>query len=155
MKTDASPKKGNRRKSAFAEEEEGYMFVEEGFRIRFANGETIDFYADSAAEKDGWMKVLSEVVGKDTSKPKTWTDIVMAKRAAEAARAAKAQQAQLKGSAKQAPLRSAPPTPAKNFAYPSQGPPTPEKNPRRSDAGHRRSDIAQRRDPAKTRSMIF
>ncbi len=158
MKTDASPKKGNRRKSAFAEEEEGYMFVEEGFRIRFANGETIDFYADSAAEKDGWMKVLSEVVGKDTSKPKTWTDIVMAKRAAEAARAAKAQQAQLKagfGSAKQAPVRSAPPTPAKNFAYPSQAPPTPEKNPRRSDAGHRRSDIAQRRDPAKTRSMIF
>ena len=168
MKTDASPKKGNRRKSAFAEEEEGYMFVEEGFRIRFANGETIDFYADSAAEKDGWMKVLSEVVGKDTSKPKTWTDIVMAKRAAEAARAAKAQQALLKvanaqqaqlkaghGSAKQAPMRSAPPTPAKNFAYPSQAPPTPEKNPRRSDAGHRRSDIAQRRDPAKTRSMIF
>ena len=161
MKTDASPKKGNRRKSAFAEEEEGYMFVEEGFRIRFANGETIDFYADSAAEKDGWMKVLSEVVGKDTSKPRTWTDIVMAKRAAEAARAAKAQQqaqqqAQLKaGSAKQAPMRSAPPTPAKNFAYPSHAPPTPEKNPRRSDAGHRRSDIAQRRDPAKTRSMIF
>ncbi len=134
------------------------MFVEEGFRIRFANGETIDFYADSAAEKDGWMKVLSEVVGKDANKPKTWTDIVMAKRAAEAARAAKAQQGHLKagsGSAKQAPMRSAPPTPAKNFAYPSQAPPTPEKNPRRSDAGHRRSDIAQRRDPAKTRSMIF
>lgn len=164
MKTDASPKKGNRRKSAFAEEEEGYMFVEEGFRIRFANGETIDFYADSAEEKDGWMKVLSEVVGKDTSKPRTWTDIVMAKRAAEAARAAKARQAQqaqqaqhraAAGSAKQAPMRSAPPTPAKNFAYPSQAPRTPEKNPRRSDAGHRRSDIAQRRDPAKTRSMIF
>ena len=185
MKTDASPKKGNRRKSAFAEEEEGYMFVEEGFRIRFANGETIDFYADSAEEKDGWMKVLSEVVRKDTSKPRTWTDIVMAKRAAEAAKAAKEQQAQQAqraqqaqqiqrvqqaqqaqrahqaqhragpGSAKQAPMRSAPPTPAKNFAYPSQGPRTPEKNPRRSDAGHRRSDIAQRRDAAKTRSMIF
>lgn len=145
------------------------MFVEEGFRIRFANGETIDFYADSAAEKDGWMKVLSEVVGKDTSKPKTWTDIVMAKRAAEAAKAAKAQQAHQAhqaqhaqhragagaGSAKQAPMRSAPPTPAKNYAYPSHAPPTPEKNPRRSDAGHRRSDIAQRRDPAKIRSMIF
>lgn len=46
------------------------MFVEEGFRVRFANGETIDFYADSAAEKDGWMKILSDVVGKDTSKAK-------------------------------------------------------------------------------------
>jgi hypothetical protein len=52
---ETSTKGGGRRKSAFAEEEEGYMFVEEGFRIRFANGEVIDFYADSAAEKDGWM----------------------------------------------------------------------------------------------------
>ena len=153
MKTDASPKKGNRRKSAFAEEEEGYMFVEEGFRMRFANGETIDFYADSAEEKDGWMKVLSEVVGKDTSKPRTWTDIVMAKRAAEAAKAAKAQQEQQAqqaqhaqqakhraqalqaqhragaGSARQAPMRSAPPTPAKNFAYPSQAPRSPRRTP--------------------------
>ena len=40
------------------------MFVEEGFRIRFANGEVIDFYADSPAEKNEWMKVLSQIVGK-------------------------------------------------------------------------------------------
>lgn len=32
-------KGGSRRRSGFAEEEEGYMFVEEGFRIRFGNGE--------------------------------------------------------------------------------------------------------------------
>jgi hypothetical protein len=72
--------KSGRRKSAFAEEEEGYMFVEEGFRIRFANGEIIDFYADSAAAKDGWMKALCEVVGKGTSsgtQAKRWTDIVL------------------------------------------------------------------------------
>ncbi|KAH7162514.1 hypothetical protein B0J13DRAFT_536223 [Dactylonectria estremocensis] len=56
---------GRRRRSAFAEEEEGYMFVEEGFRIRFNNGEVIDFYADTAEDKDGWMKVLSDVVGRD------------------------------------------------------------------------------------------
>ena len=42
------------------------MFVEEGFRVRFNNGEVIDFYADTAEDKDGWMKVLSEVVGKDS-----------------------------------------------------------------------------------------
>lgn len=58
-------KGGKRRRSAFAEEEEGYMFVEEGFRIRFNNGEVIDFYADTAEDKDGWMKVLSDVVGRD------------------------------------------------------------------------------------------
>jgi len=59
-------KNGKRRRSAFAEDEEGYMFVEEGFRIRFNNGELIDFYADSTQDKDGWMKVLSEVIGRDS-----------------------------------------------------------------------------------------
>lgn len=68
-----------RRKSAFAEEDEGYQFVEEGFRIRFANGETIDFYADSAADKDGWMSVLSGAVGKSAVAGKEWTKAVLAK----------------------------------------------------------------------------
>ncbi|EJT78801.1 hypothetical protein GGTG_03899 [Gaeumannomyces tritici R3-111a-1] len=57
---------GKRRRSAFAEDEEGYMFVEEGFRIRFNNGELIDFYADTPQDKEGWMKVLSEVIGRDS-----------------------------------------------------------------------------------------
>ncbi|ODA79991.1 hypothetical protein RJ55_02949 [Drechmeria coniospora] len=60
-------KGGKRRRSGFAEDEEGYMFVEEGFRIRFNNGEVIDFYADTADDKEGWMKVLSEVIGRDES----------------------------------------------------------------------------------------
>ena len=91
-----------RRKSAFAEEDEGYAYVEEGFRIRFANGETIDFYADSRAEKEAWMWVLSQVVGKldpgtvkdgkamaeeeaerkkreKKREPATWTDLVLAR----------------------------------------------------------------------------
>jgi hypothetical protein len=42
------------------------MFVEEGFRIRFNNGEVIDFYADNTADKESWMKVLSEVIGRDS-----------------------------------------------------------------------------------------
>lgn len=54
---------GKRRRSAFAEEEEGYMFVEEGFRIRFNNGEVIDFYADTAEDKEGWMRILSDIIG--------------------------------------------------------------------------------------------
>lgn len=55
---------GNRRVSSFAVDEEGYMFVEEGFRIRFNNGEVIDFYADTAEDKDSWMDVLSDVIGR-------------------------------------------------------------------------------------------
>ncbi|KAK2744678.1 Bud site selection protein bud4 [Onygenales sp. PD_40] len=78
---ETSARGGRRRKSAFAEEEEGYMFVEEGFRIRFGNGEVIDFYADSAAEKDGWMVVLAETVGKGyaagSGQPKAWTELVL------------------------------------------------------------------------------
>ncbi|KAJ3942293.1 Bud site selection protein bud4 [Colletotrichum fioriniae] len=56
-------KGGRRRRSAFAEEEEGYMFVEEGFRIRFNNGETIDFYADTAEDKQGWLLALTDLIG--------------------------------------------------------------------------------------------
>jgi len=71
-------KGGSRRKSGFAEEEEGYMFVEEGFRIRFANGEVIDFYADSSKDKEGWMKVLDLCIGKDAGS-KSWCDMVLKK----------------------------------------------------------------------------
>jgi len=71
-------KGGKRRRSGFAEEEEGYMFVEEGFRIRFNNGEVIDFYADTAADKEGWMKVLDTCVGKEgDDTKKSWCDMVL------------------------------------------------------------------------------
>ncbi len=63
------------------------MFVEEGFRIRFKNGEVIDFYADTAEDKEGWMKVLSEVTSRDSfgsdddggsSRAKTkWCELVL------------------------------------------------------------------------------
>ena len=56
------------------------MFVEEGFRVRFANGEVIDFYADSAEAKEEWMKVLSDVVGKQVgtaASNKGWTEMVL------------------------------------------------------------------------------
>jgi hypothetical protein len=54
------------------------MFVEEGFRIRFNNGEVIDFYADTAADKEGWMKVLDACIGKDGDVAKSsWCDVVL------------------------------------------------------------------------------
>ena len=93
-KTDnASPGKTgrSRRKSAFAEDEEGYMFVEEGFRIRFANGEVIDFYAENTAQKEGWMKALADVIGKESASEKqTWLTAVLARHKAEATKAAAA-----------------------------------------------------------------
>ncbi|KAJ5366201.1 hypothetical protein N7541_000142 [Penicillium brevicompactum] len=81
LQKETSTRNGGRRKSAFAEEEDGYMFVEEGFRIRFGNGEVIDFYADSPAEKDGWLRVMSEAVGKGSTSGggsiKPWADLVL------------------------------------------------------------------------------
>lgn len=60
------------------------MFVEEGFRIRFNNGEMIDFYADTAEDKEAWMKILSDVVGRGSSVDESngvrcrakWCDVV-------------------------------------------------------------------------------
>lgn len=84
---ETTTKGGGRRKSAFAEEETGYMFVEEGFRIRFANGEVIDFYADKTSQKEEWMTALSQVVGKgipaasssssSSTQAKGWTEMVL------------------------------------------------------------------------------
>lgn len=142
---ETSSKGGGRRKSAFAEEEEGYMFVEEGFRIRFANGETIDFYADSAAEKDGWMKVLAEVVGKDSVKAKAWTDLVLAKHRVTAPKAAGVAHAQ----AKAPPAGSAPQPPPIQNPPQNLAPCPSERDFQHGAAGGRRADAA------KTRSMIF
>jgi len=118
------------------------MFVEEGFRIRFANGETIDFYADSAADKEGWMKALADVVGKDSSKPKAWTDLVLTRQRAVAAKSAE--------DGKAAPMRLAPPTPAKTETRRSYAPPPVEKDPRHSVIEQRRHAVQK-----KTKSMIF
>lgn len=75
---ETTTKSGKRRRSGFAEEEEGYMFVEEGFRIRFNNGEVIDFYADTAADKEGWMKVLDSCVGKEGGDVKdSWCSLIL------------------------------------------------------------------------------
>lgn len=114
------------------------MFVEEGFRIRFANGETIDFYADSAADKEGWMKALADVVGKDSSKPKAWTDLVLGRQRAIAAKSAEDMKA------------AAPPPPAKTETRRSYAPPPVEKDPRHSAIEQRRQAVQK-----KTKSMVF
>lgn len=65
----------NRRKSAFAQEEEAFMFVNEAFRIRFGNGEIIDFYADGEEVKREWIESLTRVIG-SASERKPWVDLV-------------------------------------------------------------------------------
>lgn len=140
----ASPTKTKgRRKSAFAEDEEGYMFVEEGFRIRFANGEVIDFYADSREQKDEWMRVLSEAVGRESpSEKKTWMSIVLARERAAGHTQPKPHQVQENQVRPRNTSKSAPTSPQKpanarlnagpftNGGLKENRPPPPEKSPR-------------------------
>ncbi|CAG8235245.1 unnamed protein product [Penicillium salamii] len=115
LQKETSTRNGGRRKSAFAEEEDGYMFVEEGFRIRFGNGEVIDFYADSPAEKDGWLRVMSEAVGKGSTSGggsiKPWADLVLKR---ERAMKTKSETAERR--------------PASSIPMPTAAPPSPERN---------------------------
>lgn len=96
------------------------MFVEEGFRIRFGNGEIIDFYADSAAAKEECMKVLGDMVGKDTSGNKTWTDLVLGRERAASERKMKLPPSLVAGSSARHSMnilgQPAPPTPAERDA---------------------------------------
>ena len=110
-----------------------------------ANGETIDFYADSAAEKDGWMKVLADVVGKDLAfgKAKAWTDLVLAKQRAASAKSSKAAQGQTKAP----PTRSAPPTPSRKSIQQQQANLAPPENSAKHHSG--------RANHPQTRSMLF
>jgi hypothetical protein len=67
----------NRRRSAFAEKQEGALNIDKGFRIRFANGEIIDFFADSNADKQAWISQLILAIGKRGSSRPAWVDSVM------------------------------------------------------------------------------
>lgn len=67
----------SRRKSAFAEREDAYGMVEEGFRLRFSNGEIIDFYADNREEKQRWLDALNKIVGNPSFHHHPWIDMVL------------------------------------------------------------------------------
>ena len=151
------------------------MFVEEGFRIRFANGEVIDFYADNPAQKDEWMKVLSDVVGKDVAASKGWAAMVLEKERKEKARDKAAPQLAQAKALQQQPnfsqprprshegvgSKSVPPGPVKaghsrtqSHAPAAQAPPPLEKDARHRPAvGRAQTGSGNRRDQVK--SMIF
>jgi hypothetical protein len=160
---ETSTKGGGRRKSAFAEEEEGYMFVEEGFRIRFANGEVIDFYADSRLEKEGWMKVLSETVGKgyaaSSGHVKPWTELVLRHERSLQSKREAADRLLAKAPPVPPPPKTAPPPPKKDVPMPAiskaQAPLSPQKHPKHQ---HTLSQPGPRKNEArreKARSLIF
>jgi hypothetical protein len=128
------------------------MFVEEGFRIRFANGETIDFYADSTAEKEGWMHALVEVVGKESRSSQHQKSIGLRSAPPTPNPRQSSQQATSKTSPSKRPNSSQAQysSPRKPQHRPSQSdvnpPPPLQKDPRHMTATERR---------AKTRSMVF
>ena len=128
------------------------MFVEEGFRVRFANGETIDFYADSAAEKEGWMRALSEVVGKEVKTAKKWTDLVFAKQRETVQRAMRSESGQT-AMRPSSNMRSGPPVPAMRQNSPQKRPSSSGNAPPPPVEKDMRHMAEQRR--TKTKSMVF
>ncbi|KAE8149451.1 DUF1709-domain-containing protein [Aspergillus avenaceus] len=153
MQKETTTRGGGRRKSAFAEEEEGYMFVEEGFRIRFGNGEVIDFYADSAADKDGWMKVLADAVGKGSSgssQVKAWTELVLKReRSVKSRRETTDRRLDGDGPPPPPPVKDAPPPPT--TTAPAAAPPRVKHRYTQSQPEVRSADTRRQ----KARSLIF
>ncbi|KAI9498307.1 hypothetical protein BDB00DRAFT_799781 [Zychaea mexicana] len=47
--------------------------VKNGFRITFKNGESVDFFCDSAKERDGWLEVLKVIINRVPGWP-DWMD---------------------------------------------------------------------------------
>lgn len=106
------------------------MFVEEGFRIRFGNGEVIDFYADSPEDKEGWIKVLSETIGRIPDK-RGWCDLVISKEAKEKTEKEKVQATAARVRAAQAQMRQVPPLPTQSRPHPPSQPATSPRSNRR------------------------
>jgi hypothetical protein len=73
------------RNIVFPEEYEAYQCVQNGFCIRFANSEIIDFGADNAKEKETLLDVLNGIIGKQATVKKratgikSWCQIVLDK----------------------------------------------------------------------------
>ncbi|KAF1986625.1 DUF1709-domain-containing protein [Aulographum hederae CBS 113979] len=154
---DTTSKKG-RRKSAFAEEEDGYMFVEDGFRIKFANGEVIDFYAESPDHKAGWMRVLSEAIGREDGLKKSWTDVVLARErsvgragnvAEDSSRKVSASKPPGHSRTKSTPAAAPPMVPARDASKPVPN----DKSPRHQREGNATPRASARR--GEVRSMMF
>ena len=57
-------------------EQDEAMYMEEGFRKHFRNGETVDFNAEDGAQKDECIKTLHSLVGK-ISEPCLWAEMVL------------------------------------------------------------------------------
>ncbi|KAJ5542899.1 hypothetical protein N7461_008902 [Penicillium sp. DV-2018c] len=164
LQKETSGRGGSRRKSAFAEEEDGYMFVEEGFRIRFGNGEVIDFYADSPADKEGWLRVLSEAVGKGSTSGggaiKPWADLVLKRERSMKA----SKDAGPRRPASAIPAPSAPSSPVRNRNNAMMGPPSSAgygaPAPQSARPGHKHTHSQPEMGSAdarrqKTRSLMF
>lgn len=95
------PLSGHGRAPSTSVDDEGYLHVNTGWRLKFGNGEVIDFYADSEDEKERWVAVLRAILRRIPSK-KSWADVVIDRETIAAATrpgsALSAQSAALEGS---------------------------------------------------------
>lgn len=69
--------RAGRSQSSYDEEEDEQYSVERSFRITFADGERISFFADTDGEKEQWMKKLDEVVSSEATAAPMWAQIAL------------------------------------------------------------------------------
>ncbi|GMG21312.1 unnamed protein product [Ambrosiozyma monospora] len=53
------------------------LLLNEGFRLRFSNNETIDFGCDTAPERMQWIKILEEIVLKNHYRRQPWVKLML------------------------------------------------------------------------------
>ncbi|CDK26360.1 unnamed protein product [Kuraishia capsulata CBS 1993] len=55
------------------------LLVNDGFRLKFSNGETIDFGADTKEEKSEWIQLVDEVTARNNFVKQPWIQLMLAK----------------------------------------------------------------------------
>ncbi|VEU21738.1 DEKNAAC102363 [Brettanomyces naardenensis] len=57
------------------------LILNDGYKLRFSNGETIDFGCDSRDERDEWVKILEEIIMKNNFRRQPWVKLMSSKMA--------------------------------------------------------------------------
>ncbi|GME83513.1 unnamed protein product [[Candida] boidinii] len=57
------------------------LLLSNGFKLKFLDGETIDFGADSKLERDEWLKIFDQLIAKQQFGRQPWVKLMIEKSA--------------------------------------------------------------------------
>ncbi|KAJ9474581.1 PH domain-containing protein [Pseudozyma hubeiensis] len=123
--------------ATLAEEEDAdaNYHVERSFRITFADGERISFFADTEAEKSQWVKVISDIIESEVPPNPLWAQALLEEMGAQTS--GSINNGGRKPSQQMLHSRKAVPTvPEEVEASPAVSTPTPSRRPEAADLDH-------------------